>query len=358
MAPDESDQFLVLDEMVASHLSGPDIYHASKFWEQLNRLNIDWLKSDGLNNFKRTVNNNYFNWMVTLRAATFRKVARSFLRRAVHSPGKLWEAAGINIKDMVRRTMVSENTQTTLLERKIYALYLLFLYDFVERHDRLGLLDKLEEPEIGSPLCIDYRGKRVSQDIANSYLEYLYIRTSLTEEKFSSIRTIGEIGGGYGRLSYVFHLLHKNDGLKLVLIDLPPALFVAQWYLTKVFPDAKVMKWRNFTDFSEIQKEFKESSICFLLPHQLELIPQGSLDLLINISSLQEMTRAQINRYYELIDEKARFFYTKQWVLWDNPEDKMTVPAVIYPTRPAWELVSARQNPVHVDFFEALFQLK
>ena len=39
------------------------------------------------------------------------------------------------------------------------------------REDVLGLLDRVEEPEVGDPLRIHHRGRLVSQDLANSVRE-------------------------------------------------------------------------------------------------------------------------------------------------------------------------------------------
>ena len=57
-----------------------------------------------------------------------------------------------------------------------------------------------------------------------------------------------------------------------------------------------------------------------------------------------------------MIDAKARHFYTKQWTYWENHEDGLSMPAVIYPTRPHWNVLGARLNPVHPQFFEAVFE--
>lgn len=347
----------LLQQMYVDHMNGPKVYHASKFWEMLNQLNIEWLKTDGLDNFKRTVNNNYFNWMVQTQSVYFRNMARLYLEKAVRHPSKLTPLLTANIGEMHHRTYVSNETHTTYFQRKIYALYLLFLYEYVKDNDALGLFEKIEEPLVGNPIVIQKDGKQISQDISNSYMEYSYVRYALGSD-FKNIKAVAEIGGGYGRLSYLFHLFHNSEGLKITLIDLPPAMLVAHWYMGNVFPEAKIMSYRNFTKFSEIEEEYKAASIRFLLPHQLELLPEGEIDLLINVSSLQEMSREQINHYYELIDQKAKYFYTKQWVMWENSEDKISVPAVIYPTRPHWKLLDARLNPVHSQFFEAMFKVR
>lgn len=351
-----SADFARLEAMYEDHLAHDEIYQASQFWDKLNRLNIEWLRDDGLDNFKRTVNNNYFNWMVTTRSAYFRTVVGRYLRSLRRFPRRLWRILTANIGEMWHRTYISHTNKGTALQRRLYALYVVALDQFVRDHDEYGLYGALNEPKLGNPLSVHLGKRMVSQDLANSYLEYCFIRKSLGEA-FNQTYVIAEIGAGYGRLAYMLHLLKHGVARKLILVDLPPALMVSQWYLRNMFPSANRMEYRNFTHFDEIRKEFDRAEICFLLPHQLQLLPDKSLDLLINVSSLQEMSREQINHYYDLIDHKARFFYTKQWFFWENSEDKMQVPAIIYPTKPHWELRNARVNPVHNEFFEALFKV-
>lgn len=354
--PDVSADFAGLEAMYSDHLAHEEIYHASRFWDKLNRLNIEWLRSDGLENFKRTVNNNYFNWMVSTRSSYFRTVVGRYLRTLWRSPQRLWQFLCTKMGDMWYRTYLSNLNHGTTVQRRLYALYILALDQFVRDSDEFGLYAGLSEPLLGNPLSVQLAGRIISQDLANSYLEYGFIRKSLGNG-FGDVHLIAEIGAGYGRLAYLLHLLKQGAVRKLILIDLPPALMVSQWYLRNVFPSAARMEFRNFERFEDIRHDFEQAEICFLLPHQLALLPDKSLDLLINISSLQEMSRLQINHYYDLIDCKARYFYTKQWLFWENPEDKIHVPAIIYPTKPHWELQNARINPVHTEFFEAFFKL-
>ena len=115
--------------------------------------------------------------------------------------------------------------------------------------------------------------------------------------------------------------------------------------------------YKNLLFNYEIKDDFEKASICFLLPHQLAILPANFIDLVISMSCLHEMSQAQINHYYELIDDKCRLFCTKQYVFWEIQDDKISVPAVIYPTRPSWDLLSARINPVNTEFFEAIFRV-
>ena len=57
-----------------------------------------------------------------------------------------------------------------------------------------------------------------------------------------------------------------------------------------------------------------EAAIIFLTPNQLELLPDKSIDLFVNISSFHEMRMDQIKYYFGEIDRLTRrYFYFKQW---------------------------------------------
>ena len=51
---------------------GDPIFHPSKFWEALNKKNIEQLEKDGIENFKQTIALNYFTWTIGYRDEQFR----------------------------------------------------------------------------------------------------------------------------------------------------------------------------------------------------------------------------------------------------------------------------------------------
>ena len=138
--------------------------------------------------------------------------------------------------------------------------------------------------------------------------------------------------------------------------SVPAASTATPKRLRRSLPDVQFFEYRDFIDFADVKSDFEKASICFLLPHQLELLPDKYIDLIINISSFHEMLPAQIKKYYDIINKKTSYFYTKQWLFWENPDDKIVVPAVIYPTNPEWQLMAARLNPVHTTFFRSNVQ--
>ena len=79
-------------------------------------------------------------------------------------------------------------------------LYTKLLWRYALMEDQLGCLKTCDEPILGSPLPIRYRGKVISQDLAISSLE-LNLMGRLID--FSRIGRVAEIGAGYGRLAYL-----------------------------------------------------------------------------------------------------------------------------------------------------------
>jgi hypothetical protein len=145
---------------------------------------------------------------------------------------------------------------------------------------------------------------------------------------------------------------------KYIVIDIPPALYVSQEYLSSVFPDKKVFAFRCFDLFEEIEREFYDADIVFMLPHQAAILPDKCIDLFINISSLHEMQMQQIKEYFNLIDKLTKgHFYTKQWIDSENFIDGIVINKNDYPVPRNWQELYSRPAKVQVDFFEAMYSI-
>ena len=81
------------------------------------------------------------------------------------------------------------------------------------------------------------------------------------------------------------------------MFDIPPALYISQWYLTTLFPERRAFRFRRFDTFEEIENEFSESDFAFFTPNQLTKFPSGYFDVFATISSIHEMRRDQISHY-------------------------------------------------------------
>jgi putative sugar O-methyltransferase len=333
----------ILKLMIDCLSHGDQIYLPSKFWIELNSRNLNQLEMEGIGNFKQTVSQNYFTWII----------ARHRLDQFLYLTGHIKLGDWFSILDNL--FSFDSTSRLARLRQIELGIFTRMLWRFAGRNDTDGLLHYLEEPRVGNPFSIFLGKKLISQDMANSVLEYYSIREHFTAAKTSRV-TLCEIGAGYGRSAFVFLKAFPNG--KYIVIDIPPALYISQHYLSSIFPEKRVFSFRCFERFSEVDQEFHDSDIAFLLPHQAAMLPRKSVDLFINISSLHEMKVDQINAYFQLIDRLTRgFFYTKQWLVSHNPADGITIGAHDYPVPPDWQQLYFRKAKVQTLFFEAMYKI-
>lgn len=330
-----------LDEMFAALQGARTEVLPSKYWEQLNRTNLEQLAAQGYETFKRTLALNYFTFLVSRK-----DVQLEFLR--AHLP----QTAGV--KYAVASAMRGRHPGLGWKQSLLYTYHTLLLWEYARRSLPPGVMDRLSEPGEGGPFEI-YSGKKlISQDLANSVLEYQSIMEPLAADP--GVRTVMELGAGYGRTAYAF--LRLAPGMRYVIVDIPPALYVAERYLSSQFADRKIFRFRPFQSYEEIRAEYEAADIAFLLPNQLDLLPDRCVDLFVNISSLHEMRMDQIRYYFDAIARlTARYFYFKQWKLSTIPFENVQIREDEYPVRPSWHQLYHRECNVQTHFFEAMYRL-
>lgn len=313
----------------------------SKYWQELNKKNLRQISDNSYDNFKRTVARNYFTFIVTPWDQQTRILMRSL---------PFAQAFGL----FVGAFFAPRHELFKWYQSIYYNLLTTLLWAYVERNDPDHLLDRLSEPLEGNPPRV-FRGDRlISQDLANSFLEYQSVMKADVET--SEIDTVMELGSGYGRTAYVYLTLRLN--CRYVLVDIPPALYVCEKYLSDIFEDRKIFTFRPFGRFAEIEEEYENADIVFLMPHQLELLPDKSVDLFVNISSLHEMRMEQIRYYFTMIEKLTRkYFYCKQWKETTIPYENVVIRQEDYPVGRHWRQIYARECKVQNLFFEALYDL-
>jgi putative sugar O-methyltransferase len=165
---------------------------------------------------------------------------------------------------------------------------------------------------------------------------------------------IAEIGAGYGRLGHVFL---ASGPCRYMVFDIPPTLFVSQRYLSTLYPDKRVFRFRHFEDFDEVRAEVAESDICFFTANQLELLPESYIDCLIAIDNLQEMRAEQIARFVDLIARRTRqTVYIKNVREWTNEVDRVTVGTDDYRLNGSWRTEADRPDPVWTNYTNLVYR--
>ncbi len=141
------------------------------------------------------------------------------------------------------------------------------------------------------------------------YSHYIYNILNAYAD-LSCPKKILEIGAGNGNL---LACMHDNiAGSCIVDVDLPETLSHAILYISELYPDAKILMPHEAQG-----KNFDEYDFVFLVPGQISLIEDESIDISINTFSFQEMTHPQIKDYFELVQRCSKngaLFFTSNRV--------------------------------------------
>src|SRR5579871_4789484 len=201
-----------LQNMVDEMRMAPKEIFPSHYWNELNKKNFAQLQDHGYNNFKRTVALNYFTWLPIIPIdSQYRFLLRNIpMKSTAHA---FFQALTSSVYPPLNR-----------IQSWSYAFITRLLWEYASINDSGKKLDLLHEPKIGNPPPVRVMNKIISQDLANSFLEYISIFDSKID--ISKIKTVIELGSGYGRTAFV--ILKLNPGIQYILVDIPPALYIAQ----------------------------------------------------------------------------------------------------------------------------------
>ena len=337
----------ILRQMIQESARMPDIYQPSNFWRRLSAINIAQLEQHGLENFKRTLNQNYYNWVPTsLEDNQIRRLLAFWAGHPSTDPLKVIIEDQSILYDWPHGT---EKPLEDAESRTIYRFFVGLQWWYAQNNDPFRFLKDLSEPVIGNPIRTTLNGRLISQDIANSVRELTTLCEVMPLHDLTP--TILELGAGYGRLCYVAKSVLR---CRYIVVDIPPALYVAQWYLQRVFPDRPIFTFRPFSTFANVEREFNAADVCFISPNQLQALPDLYADVAISISSLHEMHPRQIAHYKSLLANKTRsIVYFKQWIR--TLLDGTLLTRGHYSLDHPWNCVVDRTDPIQDLFFETVY---
>jgi len=292
----------------------------SRFWEKLGSEHAADLATRGPDWVKRAQALRYFTWRWRWPQALR---GEQFWFLVTHTSPMTWLRSLTAPVDLSPESW--DGVDWSARERWTYSIAVRLLWEFARRHDSTQTLE-LPEPALGHPLPVFWRGRLISQDLANSALEAAAIRRAIGASRVESVL---EIGAGYGRTAYV--LMNALPETAYTIVDVEPALSIARWYLTQLFPSERLR---------------------FLRPDEALLLPDGSVDLAVSISSLQEMTPDQVRGYIDLLNRVAAggIVYLKQWTEWQNPDDGVNLRFADYPIPASWNPIFSEPAPVQTSF--------
>jgi len=153
---------------------------------------------------------------------------------------------------------------------------------YVARHDRLRLLDALEEDGAFGALTFEIEGRRVSRDLLDSVLEIDALASWLGADRLAKARVL-DVGAGYGRLAH--RLCTWSRDVEVVSTDaVPVSTFVCEYYLG----------YRGCARASVVPLDEAQA-----------VLEAGGFDVAVNVHSFAEAPRAAVVWWLERIAAAA-----------------------------------------------------
>lgn len=299
----------------------------SRFWKNLGAEHAEALQRHGYEQMKRHQASRYFSWQWRWRQLKASEQFRFLVRRT--SPAD-W--ARILREPMSLDDKSWSGMNLSRPDRFLTTVAVRLLWRYAERFGDREVL-ALSEPDLGCPLPIQFRGRLISQDLANSSLELAALRRALPGRPPTRVM---EIGAGYGRTAYA--VLSLFPECEYTIVDIEPAITISEWYLKSLFDSDRI--------------RFIEAGEC-----AAEMI--GPVDLALSISSLQEMTPAQVHRYLQMMNDTCSggTVFLKQWGRWENPDDGVVMDMARYPIPSDWQCRFWERSPVQTRFVQAAWSV-
>ena len=192
---------------------------------------------------------------------------------------------------------------------KIKASLLINLYHKLSEQISLNILRITSDSKVGENSCLIYRGQRINQRV----LRYAYYSSQIlnnTELKESQKNVILDIGGGYGGLSRLLKNIYHHS--TFVIIELPELCMLSAYFLKRNFAHKKIGTLSDFKEKEKITSDNLKNFDFVVLPQNfMEKFDNEVFDLIINTTSLGEMTDEMQDYYLENIERVSKnYFYS------------------------------------------------
>lgn len=272
-----TDPRTLLEQMQADMAGQPAQFQPTPFWRAASERIVAELVAGGFENFRRL------------------SAPRDFFVPSYGPPGNMLSSAQVDQLEalILRQVPAGSKTHLTLrqaIDGEAWALsdYRVFLAG--DRPDVAPDLNKVSESTVGNPPDgFQIEGRRFSRSMLNYLHGLVFLKQQLGD---AGIRTILEIGGGYGTLGEI--LSQTGEEYAYVDVDIPPTSAVASYYLSQQ-PGIDLVEYADTrgTGPIAVPRPGRQMVIC---PWQLPRLT-GRVDLLWNFISFQEM-EPEVVRFY------------------------------------------------------------
>ena len=243
------------------------------------------------------------------------KKCRDEFNRLFFSDGNLDIKSLENFRNNISTSAEILNDQNFLNKKnndrinKFKASLIINLYHKLSEKISLNILRIVSDSKVGENFCLNYRGQRLNQRI----LRYAYYSSQIkkkTDLKIHNKNLFLDIGGGYGGLTRLLKNIYNKS--TFVIIELPELCMLSAYFLKKNFSDKKIGTFTDFKDKNTIVANDLNNYDFVILPQNfMEKFDDDLFDLIINTTSLGEMTDEMQDYYIKNIERCSKnFFYS------------------------------------------------
>ena len=218
----------------------------------------------------------------------------------------------------------------------------------------INFIKDFSEANIGNPNVVRLGGGSYNY---NDLYMIQFANKIINHVKFSP-KIICDIGGGYGSLGVKLKRHWKNS--TVVFLDLPEINIVQIYYITQLYPDAKILTLNGLQEMypgtwneEKISYDFLQQYDFVILPGWIfEKFEDKIVDLIINTRSMMEMHSSIVNDYIYSIQKKLKvagvFYCANRYI---KSSVGYPIKLTDYPFDSYWEVlrssVSWRQPQIH-----------
>lgn len=199
-------------------------------------------------------------------------------------------------------------------------------------------LKELDAPHVGNPFGYCFDGFLLLEPVFEYNFQAHYFDQLLTDVETP---VVIEIGGGFGGLAH--QLLCRRPSIKYIGFDLPENLLIQTYYLSCIFPDARVAIYQEGGRPLTL-KELDNYDIVLFPNFEFERTDPLIADLIINVRSLSEMSYETIAEYFAQIDRVGRLFFFHENICELRKDALFGVPSTNFPSLKNFKQILATES--------------
>ena len=320
---------------LALYLESSDFDETSKYWKYLVYHHVKMISNNGIENYGTSVAMNYFTW----KHLNQKQLEKLMLNINLISP--LYK-----IQDgMTFNESIEHNLIVDLLHKYVNGQPQ--LRRILNSHKYVGFLD-------GNSPYLELEEKLITQDLLNTIVEYDFYCSVF--EDMDHPRVL-EIGAGSGRSLDL--ILNLHPGATYVVVDIPPASYLAKLRIQRAHPGAVVQMCRSGAEL-EMLLETNNFNVVFIPPSLVSYLPDAYFDIMLAVDCLHEMKMETRKKYADLATRVSKYLYVKIWENAYIPLDRERIDSsdlAGYGFSPGWQVLAQGNAFFPGTMYEYFFQV-